>query len=111
MRPFAIVFGIIFVLFSYFQFNDPDAEIWIIVYAAAALACFMALRELWPWWVFAVLAVAYLVGAIFQLPPQFEGILFDEMEMRSTNIELARESLGLVTCAAAMGVLAWMQRR
>ncbi|WP_247231307.1 transmembrane 220 family protein [Telluribacter sp. SYSU D00476] len=111
MKYIAIFFGILFVLFAYFQFNDPDSEIWIITYSVAALACFMALRELWPWWVFAILAVGYLVGAIVQWPAQFEGVLFGEMGMRSMNIELARESLGLGMCAIANGLLAWMLRR
>jgi hypothetical protein len=111
MKYFAIFFGIVFLLFSYFQFNDPDSEVWIIIYAVAALACFMAIRQLWPWWVFAVLSVGYLVGAILQWPPQFEGILFGEMEMRSLNIELARESLGLAVVAVVNGLLALMIRR
>ncbi|CAG4991973.1 hypothetical protein DYBT9275_00866 [Dyadobacter sp. CECT 9275] len=105
MKLFKIVFGLIFVLFSYFQFNDPDSGIWIFTYSIAALACYMSIRELWPSWVFYSMTAGYLVAAILQWPPAFEGIFFGEAQMRSLNIELARESLGLGICAVVMAVL------
>ena len=110
MKILIIIFGLIFLLFSYFQFNDPDPQIWVPVYSAAALACYMAHRELWPSWVFFVMAAAYLVGAVWQWPPAFEGVFFGEMEMKSLNIELARESLGLGMGALAMALLGWQAR-
>ncbi|QRR01728.1 transmembrane 220 family protein [Dyadobacter sandarakinus] len=105
MRLFKIFFGIVFVIFSYFQLNDPDSGVWIAIYSFAALACFMSIRNLWPSWVFYVLAGGYLIAAVLQWPPQFEGIFFGETAMRSLNIELARESLGLTICAAVMAVI------
>jgi hypothetical protein len=105
MKIFKIFFGLLFVLFSYYQYNDPDSAVWIFIYSIAALACYMSLRELWPSWVFYVLAAAYVVGAIMQWPPHFEGIFFGEAQMRSINIEEARESLGLGICAIVMGIL------
>jgi hypothetical protein len=47
-----------------------------------------------------------LIGGILQWPPEFEGIFFGETAMRSLNIELARESLGLGICALVM-VVTW----
>lgn len=111
MKFVAIVFGLVFLLFSYFQFNDPDPQIWIPVYSAAALACYMAYRDLWPAWVFYVMAAVYCVGAVSQWPPAFEGIFFGEMSMKSLNIELARESLGLGVCALVMVFLGWSVSR
>jgi hypothetical protein len=105
MKIFKIVFAIVFMLFSYFQFNDPDSAIWIFTYSIAALACYMSIKELWPSWVFYVLAVAYVIAAVFQWPPHFEGIFFGEAKMRSINIEEARESLGLGICTIVMVVL------
>jgi hypothetical protein len=95
MRLVKIFFGILFVIFAYLQLNDPDS----------GLGCFMSIRELWPSWVFYVLAAGYLIAAILQWPPEFEGIFFGETAMRSLNIELARESLGLGICATVMAVL------
>jgi mannose/fructose/N-acetylgalactosamine-specific phosphotransferase system component IIC len=105
MKLFKIAFGIIFVLFAYLQYNDPDAGIWIGVYSFAALGCFMSFRQLWPNWVFYVMAAGYLITAALQWPPEFEGIFFGEAAMRSLNIELARESLGLGICAIVMAVI------
>ena len=105
MNIFKIVFGVIFVIFSYLQFNDPDASIWIFAYSFAALACYMSIKEWWPSWVFYALAAGYLIAAILQWPPEFEGIFFGETQMRSINIELARESLGLGICALVMAVI------
>jgi hypothetical protein len=105
MKLFKIFFGLLFVLFSYFQLDDPDSATWIFIYSTAALACYMSLRELWPPWVFYVLAAAYVIGAVLQWPPHFEGIFFGERQMRSINIEEARESLGLGISALAMVIL------
>jgi len=105
MKIFKIVTGIIFVIFSYFQYNDPDAAIWIGIYGFAALGCYMSLKDLWPSWVFYALAVLYIAGGIHQWPPHFEGIFFGETKMRSINIEEARESLGLGICAMVMIIL------
>ncbi|MCF0073162.1 transmembrane 220 family protein [Dyadobacter sp. CY261] len=105
MRLLKILFGVIFVIFAYLQLNDPDSGVWIAIYSFAALGCFMSIRELWPPWVFYALAAGYLIGGILQWPPEFEGIFFGETAMRSLNIELARESLGLGICAVVMAVL------
>ena len=105
MKIFKIFFGLIFILFAYFQYNDPDSAIWIITYLIAALACYMSLRNLWPSWVFYGLAAGYVIGAVLQWPPQFEGVFWGEAQMRSLNIELARESLGLIICAITMAIL------
>jgi len=105
MKFFKILFGLIFMLFAYFQFNDPDSAVWIFTYSAAALSCYMSVNNLWPSWVFYGLAAGYLVAAIFQWPPHFEGIFFGETQMRSINIEEARESLGLLICCIVMIIL------
>ena len=105
MKIFKIVMGVMFVIFSYLQYNDPDSAIWIGIYGFAALGCYMSLKDLWPGWVFYVLAALYIAGGIHQWPPQFEGIFFGETQMRSINIEEARESLGLGICAIVMLIL------
>ena len=107
MKITAIFFGLVFLLFSYFQFNDPDPQVWIPLYSAAALACYMAYRELWPAWVFYGMAAAYAVGVVLQWPAAYEGIFFGGLAMKSLNIELARESFGLAICAAVMAFLGW----
>jgi hypothetical protein len=110
MKPFSILSGLVFLLFAYFQLNDPDPERWVPLYLVPALGCFWAFHRSLSWWLFALVALVYLIGAVLLWPPEFEGIFFGEMEMRSLNIELARESLGLATVSIVMGVFAWYKR-
>ena len=107
----SIGFGLLFVLFAAFQYNDPDPQVWIPIYGLAAIACFMAYARVGRWWFFALMGVLYVVAAIYQWPPAFEGFLFGDLEMHSLNIELARESGGLAICAVVMGVLAVFARQ
>ena len=110
MKLLSIIAGLVFLLFAYFQLNDPDPERWVPLYLVPAIMSYKALDSRLPWWVFGLLTVVYLIGAIAQWPPQFEGIFFGEMQMRSLNIELARESLGLCIVALVMGVFALYKR-
>ena len=102
----SLLLSLLFLLFAYFQLNDPDPEYWTPIYLVAALGCGLVFFNKAPAsMIYYGIAVIYLIGAFVQWPPQFEGVLFGEMKMRSLNIELARESLGLVICAASMGLM------
>ncbi len=106
MKPFAFISGILFLICVYLQFNDPDPWLWTLVYGIAGLACFMFYYRYWPKWIYWVLAVVYLGGAVYQWPPEFEGVMFNELQkMRSMNIELARESLGMAIAAVILTIL------
>lgn len=110
-KTLCIIFGLLFILFAAVQYNDPDPEVWIPIYGLAAAACFMVYARVGPWWLFMVLAVMYVVAAIYQWPPKFEGFLFSEVGMRSMNIEMAREAGGLAMVAAVMVLLAVWSRQ
>ena len=107
----SLIFGLLFVLFAAFQYNDPDPEVWVPIYGFAAMACLMAYIGLARWWFLAAMAVIYVAAAVYQWPPAFEGFLFSEIGMRSMNIEMAREAGGLGVCAAAMLMLAVLSRQ
>lgn len=110
-KVIAIVFGLLFVLFAAFQYNDPDPQLWVPIYLVAAIACFLAFAGIGKPVLYVVIAVGYVIAAVYQWPPRFEGFLFSEMGMRSTNIELAREAGGLAICAAVMLLLALLMRQ
>ena len=110
-KTLSIIFGLLFVLFAAFQYNDPDPELWVPIYGFAAMACLMAYVGLARWWFLAAMAVVYVAAAVYQWPPVFEGFLFGEIGMRSMNIEMAREAGGLAICAAAMLILAVLSRQ
>lgn len=104
----SLALTLLFALFAYFQLNDPDPESWVPIYGLAAAACLSVFLGRTPrYYVFIVMAAAYLIAAFSQWPPQYEGVLFGEMKMRSLNIELARESLGLGICALSMLLMSW----
>ena len=107
----SIVFGLLFVLFAALQYNDPDPQVWIPIYGFAAVACFMVYGGVARWWFLVAMAVIYVVAAVYQWPPVFEGFLFSEVGMRSMNIEMAREAGGLAICAVVMILLAVLTRQ
>lgn len=111
LKIIAIVFGLLFLLFAAFQYNDPDPEVWVPIYGFAAMACLMAYVGVGRWWFFVIMSIIYVVATAFQWPPAFEGFLFSEVGMRSLNIELAREAGGLAICAIVMAVLAFLTSR
>ena len=111
LKIIAIVFGLLFLLFAVFQYNDPDPEVWVPIYGFAAMACLMAYVGVGRWWFFVIMSIIYVVAAVYQWPPAFEGFLFGEVGMRSLNIELAREAGGLAICAIVMAVLAFLTSR
>lgn len=111
MKTLALTFAVLFVLFAAVQYNDPDPQVWIPIYAFAAMACVMAYAGLGRPWFFTLMALVYAGTAIWQWPPAFEGFLLDEMGMKTVNIELAREAGGLAICAVAMLTMAWLTRR
>ncbi len=106
-----VFFLIIFLMSAAVQYNDPDPERWMAIYGLAALACISVLIDRKPhYYIFWIMALGYLVAAYFQWPPKFEGFLFDEIKMRSMNIEEARETGGLVICAVGMMVMGWFAK-
>ena len=109
-KTLPIVFGLLFVVFAGLQYNDPDPQVWIPIYGFAALACAMAYIGMGRPWFFILMALIYLVAAVYQWPPSFHGFSFGE-GMRDMNIEEARESGGLGICTLGMLLMAWLTSR
>ncbi len=105
----ALTLGIIFVSFVVVQYNDPDPQVWMPIYGLAAALCFWKAYAKPQLVVLLVLAVVYGIGAVLQWPPQWEGVWLNEIGMKTVNIELARESLGLVCCSLAFVWLSYLK--
>jgi membrane-bound ClpP family serine protease len=86
---------IIFVLFAILQYNDPDPYLWIPVYLYPAYLVFRSLSEKGIVEVFSFVAIVYIFWAVNVFPAEWEGVLLNEVGMKTVNIELGRESLGL----------------
>lgn len=108
----SLFFALLFTYFVVVQYNDPDPEIWMPIYGIAVAACLSIFFAKAPRsYVFVIMTLAYFFAAYQQWPPQYEGVFWGEMQMRSINIELARESLGLVISGMGMLVMAFLRNK
>lgn len=91
------LFGILFLLFSYWQLNDPDPILWVPVYLTAAYTSFQAVRgntnsEL----LIVLFCLSFFAGLqMWTEMTAWEGFLTDGLSMKTHNQELAREAVGL----------------
>jgi Transmembrane family 220, helix len=104
MRIAKYVFMVIFIAFAIVQYNDPDPYLWIPVYLFPVYLIFKSLTDLEIHRSFIYVAIAYIFWAINVFPPEWEGVLLNQ-GMKTLNIELGRESLGLATVAIVLIVL------
>ncbi len=104
------VFTLFFLFAAVVQFNDPDSLLWVLLYFIAALASVMFFLGKLKFWMVAVLIPVYAVLAFVHWPPEFEGVALQD-GMKTLNIELARESLGMGISALIMVVYALVLRR
>ncbi len=99
------VMALLFVYAAVVQYNDPDALLWIVLYAIAAVASILfaqgKLKFSWA----AILVLVFLVIAIYHWPKEFEGVALKD-GMKTINIELGRESLGMGIASLTMLVYA-----
>jgi hypothetical protein len=100
VRIVSLIFTFLFIIFAVFQFNDPDALVWIAIYGIAALISLAVYFQKINLTFLIAATVVYFMGAIYMWPPTFEGIFLD-MGYK-IEIEEARESLGLAICGLAM---------
>ncbi len=104
----------VFVLSILVQHNDPDALHWSLIYGAAALNCLFAARCQLHWSMPALVIVVALVAA-GTLAPNVIGKasfsdIFSSMEMKSIEVEQARELGGLFIIVIWMTMLLFMAR-
>lgn len=92
-----IVFTLIFILFAYWQLNDPDPILWVPVYLIPTYTAFRAISgkvntEL--------MVVLFILSGVAGLQTwvemtAWEGFITDGLSMKTMNQELAREAVGL----------------
>lgn len=104
-KIFSLIFTCLFVYAVVVQYNDPDSILWFILYGVAALASILFYLKKLPLIGAIVLFIGYVIGAISFWPLKFEGYAIGEGDIK--NIEMARESSGLLICAVVMLVFVW----
>jgi hypothetical protein len=93
-----LLLSLIFVLFAYWQLNDPDPVLWVSVYLIAAFYSYKASKGQVNTELQLVLGLASFIAAantVLQVTA-YEGIMPDGLAMKTLNQELAREGLGLL---------------
>ncbi|MFK7931647.1 MAG: transmembrane 220 family protein [Myxococcota bacterium] len=103
----SVLAGALFTLFAWFQLNDPDPAMWVLVYGTtAALSVAAGFRRLHPA-VFVTWALLCIVGGLF-LWLGWDGAS-NPMGDASQGLfaeEVVREVGGLAICVGWMGVAA-----
>ncbi|GLR17989.1 transmembrane 220 family protein [Portibacter lacus] len=109
--------GTIFLLFAYFQWNDPDSVKWIIYYLLVAGVIFgTAFRINRKAYIYIMLAVS-TIWMFTLLPNAMEWVndgmpsIVDSMKASSPYIELVREFLGLFISIVVLVTLLVVERK
>jgi uncharacterized membrane protein len=103
---------LVFLLFAYWQINDPDPEIWVSIYVIAALFSGMAVRGKHPLIPLGIAIVACIIGAVYFFPDSVSEWIGFELEnkdltMKTKESEEARETFGLLIVAIVLSVSAY----
>ncbi|MCP9236085.1 transmembrane 220 family protein [Lewinella sp. JB7] len=113
MKYFHLLVALLFILFAYWQLNDPDWPLWVAMYGTVAtVAAWWAFSRPPRWLVYAGLAVSAiwmasllpdLIGWIGEGMPTIAG----QMKAESPHIELTREFFGLLITTLTLGGYAY----
>jgi hypothetical protein len=100
---------LIFVSFSIVQYNDPDPWLWIPTYLFPIFLIYQKSIYRIEGKSLFLIGVPYLFWAINQFPAEWDGVLLDQMGMKTLNIELGRESLGLGFTTVVLWILSFIR--
>jgi len=111
-----IVMTLVFVLCVVVQLNDPDALLWILIYAYAVVVTGMAIADRYT--VLTVIGCVGFLAGFAYLSPGFLAVenpmdLVTDIQMDEKGVEVAREAGGLLITSAWLFVLSvvWFRRR
>ena len=111
-KYFFLFWSALFLLFAYWQVNDPDPEIWVSVYIVAAIFCALTFKGKHPLIPLGIVIVACVLGAIYFYPNSVSDWVNYELEnqdltMKTQQSEEARETFGLLIMAVILSVSAY----
>ncbi|MDX1406565.1 MAG: transmembrane 220 family protein [Saprospiraceae bacterium] len=108
MKIANLILCLLFIAFAVIQFNDPDPEFWVTLYAGIAIISGFAAFRRYNVWII-LLGLVVVAYELFKLFPSFWNWVQDgtpsiteSMKAESPYIELVREFLGLVICMAVL---------
>lgn len=102
-RIINLILALLFVLFAYFQYNDPDPLVWILIYSYIAIIGFLAFAQKFYKWLIIAGLVLFGGGVLYLLPSVYEWLanhsevsLLYGMAPDKPYIEESRECGGLL---------------
>lgn len=113
MKIINIILTLLFILFAYFQYNDPDPWLWIAVYLYIALVSGLAAAKIYNTWLIRIGLLGCIVGLGILLPDFLDWLnsgaesITQSMKAEKPHIELTREFLGLLICGLVLGWHLW----
>lgn len=113
MKIVNILLTLLFTLFAYFQYNDPDPWLWIAIYLFIALISGLAAAKIYPKWLIRMGLVGCIIGLGILLPDFLDWLstgaesITQSMKAEKPHIELTREFLGLLLCGLILGMHLW----
>jgi hypothetical protein len=118
-KYFFVFWFFAFLLFAYWQLNDPDPEIWAPIYIGAALFCALAIKGKHPIIPLSIVIIACLIGAVYFFPDSVGDWVSYELEqkdltMKTQESEEARETFGLLIVAAVLSysvIIGWKKKQ
>ena len=114
MKVINSILGILFLSFAYFQLNDPDPYLWVLLYVYIALVSFLTVKnKISKWFILpgmlsCVLWLGLLMPDFINWMKMGSPSITDSMKAEQPHIELTREFLGL---AISLGVLFYLYFR
>jgi len=113
---FFAVWCLLFLLFAFWQTNDPDPEWWVPAYIGGAMVCGLAAMNRFPLQIIAALAAAYVISSFFFWPHELVSWVSQEVEqkdltMKTPEMEINREFFGLFLLAVVTGLAFWQGRK
>lgn len=104
---------LMFIIFSYLQFNDPDPEVWVTIYVIAAVLSGLSAAGNYYLPILLTVALAALIGGIYFFPSSVSDWVIQEWEqadltMKTVDMEEARESFGLLIIFTVMSTAAFI---
>ncbi len=114
MRTIHYLLIVVFALFAYWQFNDPDPYLWVPIYLGVSIVGIMFLMQKYIPLIPLIGAIVCLIG-LLMLSPEFiswikEGMptITGQMKAESPHVEFVREFLGYLL--AGFGYLFYYRR-